>query len=148
MLRYSGVNTSMPINVSGVSTGFSNTPTTPSITTTIANTKLVYIYGADADLGNNPSYNPSGTNAIFGGRSNSVEATAASIGVADLTQASAGASGTAQFTMNTSQSEEWRTLALAIEPSSTCSGNADNLVASNAAFLQGLQEHQIIMVLN
>jgi len=49
ILRYSGVDTTNPINASGIGSGTTISPTAPSVTTTVTDTMVVRIYGADDD---------------------------------------------------------------------------------------------------
>jgi GEVED domain len=112
ILRYSGVSTSNPVDAFGVATGTSASPTSPSVATLSADTRVVRIYGADDDdLATNPY--PTGTT----GRLN-VESSggggSSSLGVADSTQLAIAATGTAAFA--TSASEQWRALTVVLAP--------------------------------
>ena len=113
ILRYTGVNLSSPINLSGSSTGSSNAPLAPAVTTTVADTRVVRIAGiADNTLSSEPSdsrvsltHNPSGPG-------NDV-----SLGVSDANQAAAVTTGTAAF--GASQSDPWVTATVALSPEAT-----------------------------
>jgi len=59
IVRYSGVNTTNPIDGSNIATGNSNNPNPPSITTTTNNATIVNIIGTDGDR--SPMGHPSGT---------------------------------------------------------------------------------------
>ncbi|MEM6317577.1 MAG: SdrD B-like domain-containing protein [Bacteroidota bacterium] len=148
ILAYSGVDTSNPFDNfnagSDISTGTSNNPTSPSKTTSEANTAIIYAYSADADYGNNTPYEPSGTTGVFGDRSGSTGSVSVSIGIARKDQASAGATGTGAFDMRNSNSEEWRAATLALRGvssgGSNCTGNGtviSNVGVPNAANATG-----------
>ncbi|MGA9349661.1 MAG: GEVED domain-containing protein, partial [Anaerolineae bacterium] len=113
ILRYSGVDTTTPINASGIGSGTSASPTAPSVTTTVTDTMVVRIYGADDDDLSTSPY-PSGYTGRLNIESNSGYGTC-SLGVADVVRASAGATGSAAFSL--SASEEWVGVTVALAPS-------------------------------
>jgi hypothetical protein len=115
ILRYSGVNTTAPINTSGIGSGTTISPTAPSVTTTVTDTMVVRIYGADDD-DLSPSPYPSGHTGRLNIESNSGDGTC-SLGVADVIRASPGATGTAAFSL--SASEEWVGVTVALAPAGT-----------------------------
>src|SRR5439155_19510126 len=95
---YSNVDASTPINASGGQVNASSVSvTTPSITTTIANTRLIGLFGTAIGTTFTP---PSGMTERYdissGGSSNGTSSEAA-----DLAQAAAGASGGASATAGT-----------------------------------------------
>lgn len=112
ILRYTGVDATTPIGVSGAATGTSASPTAPSVTTTVANTRIVRIYGADDDDLSGSPY-PSGHSGRYNLQSSGGGGTTSS-GAADAAQAAAGATGTAAFSL--SATEQWRAVTLALRP--------------------------------
>jgi hypothetical protein len=130
ILRYSNFCTGNPINVSGSATGGSNTPTAPSVTTTVADTLVLRIYGADGDLGAGAGY-PSGHTGRFSIESNSGSDTCSG-GAADRTQTAIGATGTAAFNLTGTGSERWRAVTLAIKPNPDCTITAPSSVCANS----------------
>ena len=110
MLRYSGADATNPINVSGNDEGDDNSPTSPSVTTTVDDTRVIRVYGAyDNELDGTPY--PGGTT----GRLNITSSNnGASLGVADSVQASAGTTGTAAFDL--SNGETWIAMTIALAP--------------------------------
>lgn len=112
ILRYTGADTTTPINAVSAGTGSSDTPTAPTATTTVANTRVVRIYGADDDDLSATPY-PSGHTGRFNIESAGGNGTC-SAGSADQVQAAAGATGTAAFALD--ENEQWRGVTLAIRP--------------------------------
>ncbi|MEN0048852.1 MAG: T9SS type A sorting domain-containing protein [Bacteroidota bacterium] len=123
--RYSGVDPLMPIDAFGVATGTSDAPTAPSVSTSVNDAMIIRIFGADGDGGNSAS-EPSGTTEAYIDRSSSVSGDAASLGIAYVTQASIGATGTAAFSNN---NEQWRAITLALAPFTGPSCNPNNVSA-------------------
>ncbi|MBE2224705.1 MAG: hypothetical protein IAF02_24405, partial [Anaerolineae bacterium] len=114
IMRYTGVNPSSPINTSGFGTGTSNAPTAPTVTTTTAETMVVRIFATDDD--DNPFAFPTG----YSGRvmlESSATDFSVSLGLADVQQVAAGATGTAAFGMGAT--EEWRAVTVALNRLST-----------------------------
>jgi hypothetical protein len=115
MVSYVGVENASPIEVTstiaGASTGTSDSAA--SITTTLANTKVIMDFGADYSLGTFTITPPSGTTqraSVFTSGSGS------HLGgvLQDLTQATAGATGTKTF--KTSVSIPWGSITIALKP--------------------------------
>src|SRR2546428_2933056 len=105
IVSYSGVDTTTPINVeNGQATAASTTHSTPSITTTVANCRLVTSF---ARAGTGTWTPPAGMTE----RSDST-AQAVALGVDDLLQASAGAPGTKTATASVSKVGATHILAL------------------------------------
>src|SRR2546428_6918561 len=105
IVSYSGVDTTTPINVeNGQATAASTTHSTPSITTTVANCRLVTSF---ARAGTGTWTPPAGMTE----RSDST-AQAVALGVDDLLQASAGATGTKTATASVSKVGATHILAL------------------------------------
>jgi len=114
IIRYRGVNTLTPINVSGFSTGRSTTPTAPSVTTTVGSTRVVRIMGADGNgLSGNPY--PAGHTGRFAVQRSGSGST--STAAADTGQTSAGPTGTAAFALTARQ--RWRAVTVAVSPSAS-----------------------------
>jgi len=109
ILRYSGVDTANPINVSAITTGNSTAPTAPIVTTTVADTTVVRVAGIGNDTLTavpptsriQQNYDPSGQSDV-------------ALGVADANQTTAGGTGTAAFT--SSSSEAWVAATVALRP--------------------------------
>jgi hypothetical protein len=112
---YSGVDNAAPLDVNGVGNGNSSTPTAPDVTTTADNCMVIGLAGNDrADRG--PYTPPTGytercdqTGGLF--------ASGAHISTADIIQATAGATGTAAFTLAVS-SDHWVVHHIALAPAS------------------------------
>jgi Peptidase family C25 len=115
LLRYSGVNTATPVNVSASAFGTNNTPAAPTVTTTGANRTVVRLAAVD-------------TNVLTGAPATSRYAllqggaTGVGGGASDLAQAAAGASGAANFTASAAQ--PWRTVTLALNPAAAAAPTA------------------------
>ena len=118
--RYVGVDTSDPIDGSGVSTGTSTAPTAPSVTTSNADSVVLRIFGSD---GSETVTAPSGTTERFDLRSSATAGDATTTAGADASQATAGASGTAAFTLGSSQ--EWRAVTVVINSDPSLSSIAN-----------------------
>jgi hypothetical protein len=128
ILRYTGVDGIQAIDVFGIAVGNSTNATTPSVTTTVADTTVVRIAGIGA---NNAPTAPSGTSSWVSISTGNPSGTG--LGVADATQASAGASGTASFT--SSSSANWVAVTLALRPftSTLCANPPSSGTTSLAA---------------
>ncbi|MEM1118939.1 MAG: SdrD B-like domain-containing protein, partial [Bacteroidota bacterium] len=139
ILAYTGVDASNPFDnftiSSDISTGTSNNPTSPTKTTSEANTAIIYAYSADADYGNNTPYEPSGTTGVFGNRSANSGSNGVSIGIARKDQPSAGTTGTGVFDMRNANSEEWRAVTLVLRgggcPVPSVIANAGQITCTN-----------------
>jgi Peptidase family C25 len=111
ILAYSGVNTTTPLDGFNVATGDNNAPTAPSFATTVPNTRVVRVYGADDDdISGNPY--PLGQTGRFNAAA--IDTTS---GGADTGQAGTGASGAAAFAL--AAGEQWRAVTLALRPAAT-----------------------------
>ncbi|MBZ0113640.1 MAG: hypothetical protein K8J08_14340, partial [Thermoanaerobaculia bacterium] len=111
VLCYGGVDAVTPVNASNSDTGTSNAPTAPSVTPTVANTRIVRFYAADdGDLAGTPFP------ASHTGRFNIESSTGGgevSLGAADRSFATANvATGTAAFSL--SSNEQWRAVTVAL----------------------------------
>lgn len=110
VLRYSGVDTSSPIDISSAVSGGgkTNSPISPDVTTTVDDALVVRIFSQkDNKKDVTP---PSGTVERVDLNNNDK----ITIGVADATQAVAGATGTAAFTGN--DNKEWVGATVALAP--------------------------------
>jgi len=98
IIRYTGVNNSSPIDVSAAATGNSTTPTAPTVTTTLANDRVLVFYGFSDDV---TFSTPSGTTERFDiGRLGAADADSRATAASDFAQASAGATGTKSSTVS------------------------------------------------
>jgi len=120
ILRYSGADINDPIDVSVIATGNSETPTAPDATTTVDDTRIVRIMGADDD--DLPIGAPSGHDMRIELASGSGSGTI-SLGAADRTQALAGDTGPASFSLDTIINENWVAVTLAIKPAVDTDGD-------------------------
>jgi type II secretory pathway pseudopilin PulG len=112
ILRYTGHDPTTPINASAIAnSGGSTTPTAPNVTTTVDGCRILRAFGADDD--DTPYTSPAGHVERYNGKSGTGSGTCGGAG-ADVTQTSAGATGTAAFTQNAS--EEWMAVTVAIAP--------------------------------
>lgn len=114
VFRFTGVSAATPVNAWGANTGTSTTPTAPSVTTTVANTRILRLYAADANVAAASPY-PAGTRPRFNLQSSTTAGDAVTAGAAESRQAAAGATGTAAFALPAS--EQWRAVTLALAPS-------------------------------
>jgi type II secretory pathway pseudopilin PulG len=126
IMRFTGHNSSTPINTSAFQAGTStsSTPPCPSVTTTVANTMIVRIGAFDRALITVDSPGLSGHTTITMDRSNT-NSNACSGGAGYKQQAAIGASGTVNFALT--GAENYRTVTIAIAPavsSGTVSGGA------------------------
>ncbi len=136
IVRITGHDSSNPINVWGVATGSSTgtsiTVTSPDVTTSVADTLVLRIFGADRAM-NFGSYPAGHTGITFGSSSgNNTTMYQCTSGAAYKTQAAIGATGTADFTAipNVFTTEEWRALTVAIAPAAAAPPDISNLPAS------------------
>jgi len=121
IIRITGHNTDNPIDVWGFNTGVNDmTPTCPDVTTTVADTLVLRIFGYDSCYGWNATYPDEHTGITVESSRPGCEAGAqghCSGGAAYATQATAGAIGTASFQVTDGQSFwAWRTLTIAVRP--------------------------------
>lgn len=113
IMRFSGQAASNPIHTFNASTGSSSSPTAPEITTTVDNCMILRIGGFDDDDINSGDAGMTGHSTIAMNRSGTGFGTAAG-GAAYTLQATAGVSGTADFSLT--GSEQYVTITLAIAP--------------------------------
>ena len=107
ILLYRGADPRVPINVtSTMRTGEDTSYTAPDVTTTVTNTTVIRVVATDDS--NSPITHPPGTTERV-----DIDSSASTLGVADATQAAAGATGTASFS---DPSEPWATLTMALQP--------------------------------
>jgi hypothetical protein len=115
ILAYVGVENASPIEVAATTAGaaFGTSDAAASITTTVANTKVIMDLGAVNALGTFTITGPTGTTKRA---SSSTSGTGSVLGTQaqDFTQATAGATGTKTFT--TSASIPWGTITVALKP--------------------------------
>jgi hypothetical protein len=127
IIRITGQDPTTPIDVSAPATGSSTTPTCPTVTTSVADTLVLRIFGFDSCYGYNASY-PAGHTGIVveSSRPGCIPGAMehCSGGAAYKTQATAGATGPASFTA--SDSWPWRALTVAIRPISCTTYYRDN----------------------
>ena len=115
IVRITGHDSSNPINVFGVATGNSITPTCPDVTTTVANTLVLRIFGANwAQVTVDGGYPSGHTGITVDVSGDPSQIGQCSGGAAYQTQAAIGATGTAAFTMT--GAHEWRALTVVIAP--------------------------------
>lgn len=116
IIRITGANATTPVDVSGNATGNDTVPTAPTITTTVNGARILRIFGANERY-TNGSY-PNGTTGLFNFASSS-STDSVSSGAAHQSQAAAGATGTAAFTLTSNQ--RWRAVTVALRGSTTSS---------------------------
>jgi hypothetical protein len=127
ILRISGTLQSDPIDFTPTpSTGTSATPTSPSEITTVADTLILRYFGADDDdITQDSGYPSPHTGVYVRGSLNGSNET--SSGVAYTTQAAAGPTGTAAFSLNAS--EEWSAVTIAVKPAAEISSSGNQVFA-------------------
>lgn len=113
IMRFTGHDPTTPIHQFAVSGGKSDTPTTPSVNTTISYTMILRIGGFDDKDIPVDNSGLSGHATITMDESNSGNESTSG-GAAYVLQPSAGVSGTADFKLK--KSEEYRTVTIAIAP--------------------------------
>ena len=113
MMRFTGHNTANPIHATATSEGDNDTPSAPSVTTTVDECLIVRIGGFDDDDHTNGDAGMAGHTTITSNESDS-SSSSCSGAAAYVKQDSAGTTGSASFSLN--NNEEWRTLTIAIEP--------------------------------
>ena len=118
VIRYSGVDVASPIDGLAVANGTSNAPTAPAYTTTVANTRVVRLFGANNTDNVSPNV-PTGHTGRFSLESSGTGPGAVSGAAADTTRAAVGSTGTAAFSLNASQA--WHAVTLAIRGNPTTS---------------------------
>jgi hypothetical protein len=110
ILRYVGVDTTDPIDASTAGAGNSSSPTAPSVTTTSANELVVALFGSDSTGTFTP---PSGMTERYDVH-NTIGPAAPATEAADVTQASAGATGAKTATATVSA--RWVAQLIALNP--------------------------------
>lgn len=119
MARLSGCDTSgVVVDIMGVATGSSTTPTCPSVTTTVDDCLILRMFGADDDDITTDTGYPGGTTGVY-----VRESLTSSSGLAHEPQVSAGATGTAAFTMDAT--EAWAAFTIAIREPQTAPTGTD-----------------------
>ncbi|MEM8945429.1 MAG: hypothetical protein AAGD11_09610 [Planctomycetota bacterium] len=116
MMRFTGHNAASPIHDTGTTQGSSNTPSTVAVTTTEDNCMILRIGGFDDDDVSTGDAGMSGHTTITAEQSGSGSGTCSGAAAYAMLDA-AGDSGTANFDLSGSGSEEFRTVTIAIEPS-------------------------------
>lgn len=111
ILRYSGANATSPIDVSDQATGASTSATAPDVTTTVANTKVLRVYGSDECVGVSavPLHDARYYDCSCGNAGRQCMGRGA-----DVDQTAAGSTGTAVLTI--SPGEQWIAFTIAIAP--------------------------------
>jgi len=122
MLRYSGVDGTNPIDAAAVDVDSSNSPTAPSVTTTVGNTRVVRLFGADDD-DVSAAVHPPQLDGRFAVESSTSGGTCSAAG-ADSVQAPAGATGSVAFDLDGTGSEQWRAVTVALRPAPVTPGPA------------------------
>ena len=113
----------------GLNIGATASPISPDVTTTVANTMVLRIFGADDDDANATSY-PTGLNGRdwleFGDTGPGHNGL--SIGLADLAQAAVGATGTATWSL--AGTEDWGAVTIALAPTDVTVSSAGTQTSS------------------
>jgi len=130
MMRFTGHDASTPINVSAVNGGNSNPPTSPSVTTTVANTMIVRFGGFDDDDVNVDSPGLSGHTPITMDESGTGFGTCSG-GAGYIQQPAIGSSGTSTFSLT--GPEQYRTVTIAIAPEPVTGGG---MVSGGAGYVK------------
>ena len=113
MMRFTGHDPVNPIDVSASSGGSSSSPTSPAVTTSVADALILRIGGFDDDDISVGAPGLAGHTAITMDKSGAGNGTCSG-GAGYLTQATAGSSGTSTFSLT--RSEEYRTVTIGIAP--------------------------------
>jgi len=109
ILRYTGVDTTNPVDVSNGTTNNNNQPQAPSVTTTVANDRVIGLYGLDT----NGSFTPaSGLTERYDVTNTSTSGPATE--AADYTQVIAGSTG--NKTATATASNNWAAQLVALKP--------------------------------
>ena len=109
-------------------TGSGLNPSSPDVTTTVNNTKVLRIFGADDNDASDPTAYPS----AHTGRNTNTEggSPGLAIGLADVSQATAGATGAAAWTLDAS--EEWGAVTIALAFADTTAPTPDPMTFATA----------------
>ena len=146
--RFSGVDSSDPIDVfSSFSSGTTSSPICPIVTTSVSNTTILRVMGADDDDYTEPGNYPLGYSGIFTAQSTGNNGETHST-LAYLTQQNAGSTGTASFSLTAN--EEWGAITVALKPpSSTDNYELDlEIQWSNVSFTESNEELTIFAFRN
>jgi hypothetical protein len=126
ILRITGNDTSNPINAWGItadgSSSYGTSPTCPTVTTTVADTLILRLFGSDRGMTDIDGDYPSGHTGITVDRAGPAASGCSCGGAAYKTQAAAGATGTATFgpySYYGGSNHAHRSFTLAIAPAST-----------------------------
>ena len=115
IIRYQGIDTTSPIDASATSHGSSANPVAPTVTTTAADAVVIRLVSTNDD---EVVTAPGGHVRRYDLKTDSTGGDASSAN-ADTTQASIGATGTASFTIPTSEAWTTTTIALRVDPTIT-----------------------------
>ena len=113
VMRFTGHNATTPISTSASTGGSSNTPLSPAVVTTVADSLVLRIGGFDDDDINSGDPGLTGHTPITMGKSSNGNGTVSG-GAGYLSQTAAGDSGTSTFWLNAT--EEYRAVTIAIAP--------------------------------
>jgi len=113
MMRFTGHDPANPINVSSNVGGSSSSPSSPAVTTSVADTMILRIGGFDDDDVSVGVPGLSGHTAITMGNSDTGNGTCSG-GAGYLIQSTAGSSGTSTFSLT--RSEQYRAVTIGIAP--------------------------------
>ena len=116
IIRYTGVDTSSPINVEGEDDGSDDKFNAPSVTTTVANTTVVVFYSHDDDKDH-----PTPSDAVERYDTENSDNDGPRISASDFTQVSAGATGVKTIDSDGSGNadEDWVAQTIALKPAVT-----------------------------
>ena len=118
---WSGADTSEEDVVGNATGGPDQAPTCPDETTTVADTVVLRIFGCDDDDAAADGGYPGGTTGVGVAEAGNTAGNGCSVAMAYETQAGAGSTGTAAFSLDAS--EHWDAVTLAFGPSEAASGN-------------------------
>ena len=111
--RYSGVDTTNPIDVVGTSTGRGTTATAPSVTTTVASDTVVALFATNAGTtGSAPFSTTTGMTKAYDAKNTPFGPTTASEYVSQTTP---GATGTKSVTVSTGPQRDWAAQTIALK---------------------------------
>ncbi len=99
VLRYSGTDTTNPIGVTGTGNGVSTSPTAPSITTSVPNTRVLRVALADVDQAGGVFGSPPATSRFNVGSRTPLNSESVALAASDAEFLAAGATGTAAWTL-------------------------------------------------
>ncbi len=122
--RYSGVDSINPVDVSGGNSGRGTTATTSSITTTVANAKVVALFAIDYGIHTNGYFTP--PTGMAERYDTAKTPFGPSIASDDVTQVATGSSGIKSSAINLNQPKNWVSQLIALRPSSTSTADDFN----------------------